>query len=907
MVASLSAIQSAGAAASYFKQVDDYYHGEEMAPSAWFGYGVQRLGLNGQPDSRSFQDLLSGKLPDGRQLGRIGKDGRIEHKPGWDLTFSAPKSVSIMGLVEGDERLIRAHEQAVHETLIWLEQAAAVTRVKERGGEAKIEATGNLAAATFRHSTNREAQPQLHTHAVILNMTQREDGQWRSLESRPLYRLQMEAGERYRAALAMHVRELGYQVEQTRVGESRGFDIQGVSRELIKRFSDRSEQVVAALAARGKTRETATAEEKDMAAVSSRKAKEAVDHAKLHAEWRRQAQDADLAKVKTDAQALAIGPASRVEIQQAATHEARNAIAEAAQHLAERSARFTDSALMQEARRLALGKAGEADLRAAVTYALAHDQLEARTTRAFNPQTGQIVESKGYATREAIKIEEAMLAAANRARAAALPLAKDAAVSQLRQEVRSGFRFNEGQANALAGFLTSTDRISLIQGYAGTAKTTSVLAAVAGEAKAKGLQVTALAPTRSAADTLGRAIDAQGITVAKHATNQSRAGGIWIVDEASMVSAKDMAKLLQQAEQVGARVILVGDVKQLGSVEAGAAFRQLQAESGLKTYVLDEIVRQENQMAREAVEAAIKGNAAEAMAKLEAGGGSVHEMATRDGRIAAIANDYTRQSAEARAASIVIAPGKDDRQLLNDAIRERLAKIGVLIGQAASTQTLTVKDLTETQAKRALNYQEGDILKAGRAYRKWGIERGDYLHIRGVDAARNIIMVEHNGNLVQINPRITTRFQAFEAERRELQQGDQIVFKANDEALKRKNGLVATVVKLDAAAGRAIIQTAKGEYQSLDLRSQQHGHWSHAYAQTAHEAQGRTCDRVFIHAESGRLNLTNQQSLYVAISRAKQEAHVYTDNKEELGLAVSARTGQKEQALQTWQEQGHDF
>ncbi|MDO9534005.1 MAG: MobF family relaxase, partial [Bacillota bacterium] len=183
MVASLKAIKGTGAAAaSYFAQVDDYYRGAESAPTAWVGKGAEALGLSGAVDGKAFTDLLAGKI-NGQQLGRVGQDGKIEHKPGWDMTFSAPKSVSIMALVADDHRLIDAHETAVRETLAWLEKEAAITRVKERGGETKVQATGNLIAATFRHATSRELQPQLHTHTVIVNATRREDGKWRSLES----------------------------------------------------------------------------------------------------------------------------------------------------------------------------------------------------------------------------------------------------------------------------------------------------------------------------------------------------------------------------------------------------------------------------------------------------------------------------------------------------------------------------------------------------------------------------------------------------------------------------------------------------------------------------------------------------------------------------------------------------
>lgn len=903
MVASLSAVKGTGAAAAaYFSQVDDYYRGSDSAPTAWVGKGAEALGLSGAVDSKVFTDLLAGKMPDGQQLGRVGQDGKIEHKPGWDLTFSAPKSFSIMALVAGDHRLVDAEEQVVKEVLDWLQAEVAITRIKERGGETKIEATGNLLVATFQHATSRERQPQKHTHAVIINATRREDGKWRSLESKSIYRLQMEAGQRYRQALAVACAKLGYVVERTQVGKQAGFELADVPKDLMAKFSDRAAQIEAALAARGKTLATATAEEKEMAKLSTRKPKQAINHAELRASWAAESGAAGLARLGStlqSAQARAISPAHGREIAAAGNQAAHAAVAEASAHLSERDARFTAHQLHQEASKLALGKADGTQIEAAIKAAEAAGDLHSRTARGFDHQTGHIVDAPGFATAQAVKTEESMLAAANRSLGTIGALAESAAAAQTRQEKASGFAFNPGQQKALAGILTSEDRISLIQGYAGTAKTTSVLAAVAAEARAQRIQITALAPTRSAAETLGSAIGAEGVTVAKHVNSQSRQGGIWIIDEASMISTKDMDRLLRQAEQARARVVMVGDVQQLGSVEAGAAFRQLQSESGLKTHVLDQIVRQSNSEAKAAVEAAISGNAAAAMAHLRAGGGSVREMATREERIAAIASDYSSQTTEGRAESIVIAPGKDDRQLLNDAIRTELKQSGVLHGPAATVETLTTKDLTETQARRAENYQVGETLKADRDYQKWGVQKGDYLQITSVDPASNRLAVDHAGRQIEINPRTSTGFKVFETERRELQAGDKISFKANDESLGRKNGQQATVVKVDIEAGKALVRTESGAVQSLNLRSLQHAHWSHGYAQTAHEAQGRTCARVFIHAESSRLNLTNQQSLYVAISRAKEQAHVYTDSANALGMAVSERSGQKMQASLT--------
>jgi conjugative relaxase-like TrwC/TraI family protein len=221
VVASVAALKSAAQASSYY-EADDYYSEGGEAPSAWFGEGAKALGLVGEVDRTAFKSGLEGELPNGRQLGTI-RNGEREHRPGWDVTFSAPKSVSIMAEVAGDRRLIGAHDKAVRTALDYIERHGAATRVRE-GGEIKTVETGKLAVATFRHNTSRAQDPQLHTHAVILNATQDKAGLWRSLESLSFFRIYKDAGAIYRQALAQEARQLGYALREE------GLDVRAGSR-----------------------------------------------------------------------------------------------------------------------------------------------------------------------------------------------------------------------------------------------------------------------------------------------------------------------------------------------------------------------------------------------------------------------------------------------------------------------------------------------------------------------------------------------------------------------------------------------------------------------------------------------------------------------------------------------------
>ena len=251
MVASIGKIASPSQGASYYER-DGYYARDDPAhreASAWAGEGAAALGLAGSIDPDTFTAILEGRIPDGPQLGKRGKDGEIHHRPGRDVTLSAPKSVSLVALVGGDERIVAAHDQAVGKTLAWVERNVIETRLQDPATGTMIRAGGQkMVAATFRHDTSRNLDPQLHTHCVIANMVQGGDGKWRTMVNDGLYRNKMAIGAIYRAELAHGLKDLGYGIDKTH-SDGR-FEIAGVSREAIQAFSTRRAEIEAAIAAR---------------------------------------------------------------------------------------------------------------------------------------------------------------------------------------------------------------------------------------------------------------------------------------------------------------------------------------------------------------------------------------------------------------------------------------------------------------------------------------------------------------------------------------------------------------------------------------------------------------------------------------------------------------------------------
>jgi len=900
MVASVSALTSSAQAASYY-EADDYYAEGGLSPSQWQGKGAEALGLSGEVDRDQFRDLLDGKIG-GQQLGTV-RGGQLEHRPGWDITLSAPKSVSVMAEVAGDRRLIAAHAEAAATAMAHVEQHMAATRIRE-GGSVAREATGNLVIASFQHGTSRAQDPQLHTHNVVMNATQGEDGAWRSLEPRAIYQLQKQIGAIYRQELAVKVRELGYEIEACKDSL---FEIKGVSGEVIAAFSTRSAEIEAKLGERGTSREAASAAEKQMATLDTRAAKVSSDHAALVGEWRETASKAGfgpatrLALIE-QAEARAASPSHRAEMATQATMADR-AVAHAAEKLGERQSVFSAAALRQEAGQIGLGKVGYAQIGEAVEAATKEGRLIDRT---FLDRRG--AEFSGFTTRENVEIESKMLRIEAEGRGILEPIASPlaaakAVASASTQAERAGFGWNADQRAATQQLLTSQNRVTALQGYAGTAKTTTVLATFAHEAEAQGVPVIALAPTASAAMVLGEALGARSDTVARHLLspelpNQGQPAA-WIVDEASLLSARDTARLFDLAEKQNARVILVGDVQQLGSVEAGAAFAQLQG-AGMETAKLSEIVRQTNEATKDAVLASIEGDARKALAALDRGGGRIVESADRAERFAAMAQQYAGMDKAARGRTLVIEPSREGRDALTADIRDALTRSGALTGPAVTMQSLANKGLTRAEARDPLAYDKGDVVRFTRDYADKGVSRGVAYRVEAIDPAKVAITLKsEDGREVDWRLRQwgAGNAQAFVPQRLELKAGDRIQFTRNDREAGRINGGRGEVIAVDEATRSATIQISRGKTETLALDAARDQHIRHAYVDTAFAAQGRTADHVLIHADSKADNLVDQKSFYVGVSRAKETATVFTNDRGKLTSAINERAGQVQTAM----------
>lgn len=512
-------IKSAAHAENYFKESladgrAEYYK-EEEAPERWGGKGAELTGLKigDSVDSGDFRRVFNGRLenPETGESQQLGNNQGV-HRPGIDLPIAAPKSVSIVALVGGDERVTDAHRAAADRAMAYLESKAG-TRVRE-GGKIAEKATGNLIYAAFDHETSRALDPHLHTHYVVANATfDTESGKWRSLNFDSLVREAKAADAIYKNELARELTALGYQVEWTKNGP----EIKGISREQIEVFSKRTAQVDKVLEEKNLTRETASGSERNVAALTDRNSKVHAPQEELHPRWQEEAKAVGL-DVKTLVEAATHRQSTNQVPQLDDVREAKKALANAIAHLGEREAAFTRRDLMEAANRFAIGRTTASHIELAVVQA-EKDGVLIRKHDTIEGKSGEKLEL--LTTKSAVKLERDAVQMIREGKGASEMVASfksvQAAIDEF--EKQKGFALNEGQRNAAVKLLTSYDRSFAVQGYAGTGKTT-MLEAVRDVAEASGWKVVGMSPYAAQAAVLEAESGIKSVTVASFLKNQ---------------------------------------------------------------------------------------------------------------------------------------------------------------------------------------------------------------------------------------------------------------------------------------------------------------------------------------------------------------------------------------------------
>ena len=846
----------------YYENADNYYT-QEQTPSQWQGQAAENLGLQGEVKIEDFQPLIEGVLPNGKTL-QVAAAGR---RGGTDLTFSAPKSVSMQALIGGDTKLIEAHDRAVAKTLKYAETLVAYRSTQD--GETKRVFSNNLIAATFRHDLSRACDPQLHTHAIVLNMTQRPDGKWRAMDNELLYRQKMLMGAMYRSELAREVQLMGYGLRTTSADGC--FELTHISDEQINTFSQRSQVIEEALKRNGLTRETATALEKQVATIATRQKKTNVDRQVLQGYWQ---ETSDRAQVVYQAPDPKQAKVAALRFDPRLNHlPTVEKVDFAINHLTERQSVITEVQIIQHALQAGVGKTTHEEIKKEIQR-----RIEAKTLI----RSKSVGQNKDYrfTTPEAIRREKAILGIEERGRGRSeSPLERESIHYYL-----NGKKLEEGQRQACELILTSKNQIVGVQGLAGTGKT-HMLREARKLADSQGFQMIGVAPSASAARELAdTGMSAQTIT-SFQATQEKGLSSktILVIDEAGMASAKQIESLLKSAEQYGSRVVLVGDTQQLKSVEAGKPFAQLQ-DRGMATAGMSEILRQKNPELKKAVELAAKGQILQSIAELDK---QILEISDHEARYDRIAQDYVALSKEEQQKALVVSGTNEARKAINDKIRQGLG----LKGHGIEIEILSRRDFTKAQLKRIENYKAGDLIKPERDYQQLGLKKYEHYRVAGIHKSR-VTLERPDGSQVHWDPSKRAKVNVYALEKREMAPGESLRVTQNDRQKGLINGEKLTLLKSEQ--GNLKLRRENGEL--VELSTNKPLHLEHGYCSTVHSAQGKTCDKVLVEANTRSLT-SAQDNFYVAISRAKHEAKIYTNDQAKLPEAMSRKV-EKEAALE---------
>jgi conjugative relaxase-like TrwC/TraI family protein len=788
------------------------------------------------------------------------------HRAGWDATFSAPKSVSLTALVGGDDRVREAHRAAVAAALGELEPYVQA----RLGGNLAPESTGNWVATTFEHDSARPvngyAAPQLHTHVVVFNLTRTEDGDVRPVQPRELYRSQQFATAVYRSELASQLQALGYELERGRSGQP---EIRGYSQGYLEASSPRRQQIEAHLQEHGQH----GAEGAQIAAHHTREPKTERSQEEM------QQQHRELAEAFGD-QARHVVEAARarglVLETRAPRVSARMAVAYAESRTFEREAVVDERHLLRDALKLSMGEVSLADLRDEVRHRQEAGELLAVTGSSARP-------GREFTTREMLELEHETVDTMRRGRGLHRPLS-EVTEPELHRDYPN---LNEDQRAAVAQVLGSHDRVMALEGAAGTGKTTA-LTAIREEAERGWYRVEGLAPTSRAAQLLADA-GMPASTLQRHLANGATPSGrhLYVLDESSLASTRQMHAFLN-ALGPDDRVLLVGDVRQHQGVEAGRPYQQLQ-DAGLETARIERIVRQQDPTLKAVVERLARGDVAPAIRQLDASG-RVHEVPDRHDRVRAIAQEYLRSEARA----LVISPDNRSRVDLNTAIHEARLQTGQVSRQEHVVNVLIARnDVAGTDRAWARYYDVGDVVRYTRGSRQFDLEPGSYARVTRVHAVENQLTVRRAaGGEVTYDPERLSGVMLYREAARTFSAGDRVQFTAPNRPRHLANRELGTLERIDAD-GHVQIRLDSG--RTTRFRLGEHPHLDHGYAVTSYSSQGQTADRVLIHIDTTQAGqaLVNRRLAYVAVSRARHDVQIYTNDKAQLMVGLQREVSQR--------------
>ena len=845
---------ASGAAKSYYAQglsKNDYYTKEKDTEivGLWGGKGSELLSLNGTVTQDTFYQLCDNinPLKGDKLTGRNNENRRV----GYDINFHAPKSLSLIYSITKDEQILSAFRDAVKDTMQEIEKdMQARIRI---GGSNENRETGNLVYGEFIHTTSRPVNgvpdPHLHAHCFTFNSTYDQvENKWKAGEFGRIKKDAAYFEAYFHSNLSSKIKEVGYQVEANK----KGWEIAGIERETMKKFSRRTTEIEELAKEKG----IRDAKQKDQLGAKTRKSKD------------KSLSENDLIKTwlsnLTDAEKTTVLKAKQHGLPENVSEHPAKYVEQAVEHLLERRSVASEREVLREALKKSYG-------------ACKPEQI----VKAYNGE--ELLKAKGkdetlLTTKEAVNEERKLIRLATESKGRYAPIAKDYTIGNK--------ELNTEQQNAVKHALTSKNQVIIIEGGAGTGKTTLMkeLKTAINEA---GKKIIPLAPSAEASRGVLESEGFKGAeTVVQLLLNPKlqekvKNNVIW-VDEAGLLGNKAMNGILEIAKQQNARVILKGDTRQHNSVERGDALRLIMEKSKIKAARVNEIQRQRNHADYKSVVKNISESkfdkAFTGLERINA----IHEITDNKQRYSLIAEDYVK-TAKTRQSVLVVAPTHFEGEQVTREIREKL-KAEKQLGKQERIFTVQ-KNLSPTEAEKkdARYYNAGMSIQFHQNAK--GFQRGAVYDVTGKDGKGNIIV--SNGTETKALPLLEARkFSIYETRQVQLAKGDIIRISQNGFSLNRKrlnNGNVLKVKGFDND-GNIIANTGN---QDVTL-GKDHRNFGYGYCSTSHSSQGKTVDKVIISQSSVSHAAASKEQFYVSVSRGKSDISIYTDDKAGLRQAVTS-------------------
>ena len=864
------ASKNAAQVKSYFSDElmrGDYYFEEQEIVGSWGGLAAKDLGLSGTVTKEAFNSLVDNQYPDtANNDGQITPHNKEERRVGYDLTFSAPKSLSVLYEYSKDERLLEAFRDSVRDTMQALEKVMH-TRVRKEGLDEDRQ-TGNIAYAEFVHFTSRPVDsmvpdPQLHSHCFVFNLTKDavEDrykaGQFGEINATAPYYEAL-----FHSHLTNRLTALGVDIEKA----GKFWTISGIDKSTLDKFSNRTLEIEEFAKEHGIN----GAKEKALLGEKLRSAKsQELGRDYLRDVWWERLNSSERAILDKLSQSISDEPTHTPEKNIDAT--AKEAIDFAIDHHLERDSVVTVKRLMEVALREGFGKLCPNALEDAI---LVHDNLILVDR-----------DNQTYATtKQVLKEEQDIINFTRKGYSSQDKLNEGYVIGTVTDYTKvKTFELGKEQQKVVTDLLNSRHRVQVVQGKAGTGKTTTLATLIDGIRQGGG-DALILAPTANAAyDTLrgdGEAYRCEPMQNANTLARFFKDTNLWkesrnktlIVDEAGLMSVGDMHQLFELADKFDNRIVLVGDISQHNSVMRGDALRILQEETELEPLQLATIRRQDGAYKR-AVNAIAKGQLTkgyEQLDKLEA----IQEESNAEARYCMLAKNYV-DVIDKKESALAVTPTHAEGKKVTKAIRNELKARQHIEDKEHSVVRYRNLQMTEVARSSKHKYEVGQMVRF-QQNAKGGIKRSAQFEVSKID--RNHVYIKgENGKERLLDLTQAKHFSVYEKLKINIASGDKIRITEGSSTKNGKrlnNGAIHTV---DTITDKGDIKLKNGYI--LDANQ---GNITHGYVTTSYASQGKTVDHVFIAQSSEHHGANSREQFYVSVSRGKKSATIFTDNKEQL-------------------------